>query len=322
MLLPAPLLFILAWSDGLISSPDMHGTYLELPVKVLKVAGRYYILDQRAKTIRVFDRKAFLFSMGSAGEGPGEFQNPVSMTHAAGRLYTIDAFSGKINSFPLDGSPPDAFTLPGPDLDRAFIGDLFVQGDRVYVAYNKGPTLLRIYALDEGKVGTYIGEIAKGAERYPRESSNLYRIHQVDATRLDVFSMLDGGMYTVSLPEGRVVAEIPASMPHLRPILDDLRKEKEQEGDLRDPSQISVINLPLYFPLQRHGDAWMLVARRPTQKGGHTYHTATWRDGSYHLDFLNLPATIEDRVGYLETFDTETLVLPADGNLYFIRSIL
>jgi hypothetical protein len=67
--------------------------------------GNVYVLDVRGKTVRKFDRRGeFLFSFGSAGQGPGEFSAPLEIRYLPdGHIMVFEGESQKYSCFTKEG---------------------------------------------------------------------------------------------------------------------------------------------------------------------------------------------------------------------------
>ncbi len=76
--------------------------------------GNLYVLDRQLSEIQIFSPAGeYLTTIGRAGEGPGEFQNPADMYLGPGRtLGVVQIFPGKVVQIGLDGEPRGNFTLP------------------------------------------------------------------------------------------------------------------------------------------------------------------------------------------------------------------
>ncbi len=67
--------------------------------------GRIYILDDRARQVRIFDPSGnHVRTVGRQGEGPGEFQMPIGMTFDLdGNLWVVDVMSSRFTVLSSDG---------------------------------------------------------------------------------------------------------------------------------------------------------------------------------------------------------------------------
>ncbi|MFC1529221.1 6-bladed beta-propeller [Gemmatimonadota bacterium] len=68
--------------------------------------GRIYILDDRARQVRVFDPGGnHVYTVGRQGEGPGEFRMPIGMTSDPdGNLWVVDVMSSRFTVLSPDGN--------------------------------------------------------------------------------------------------------------------------------------------------------------------------------------------------------------------------
>jgi 6-bladed beta-propeller len=80
----------------------------------LSGAGEVFVLDNMAMAVRVFDGRTgeYLRSLGGPGEGPGEFQRPLTVTVEGDRVVRVlDGATGRVSSFSLQGALLDDRTL-------------------------------------------------------------------------------------------------------------------------------------------------------------------------------------------------------------------
>lgn len=91
--------------------------------------------------------------------------------------------------------------------------------------------------------------------------------------------MLDGGITFVSLEPLKVENKYSINLSSIEHVFVNLIDEKAKESQKRDPNEVSIISLPLFFPLQiAKDDKLMLVARRPLHKGGRAHQSATFKE--------------------------------------------
>ena len=78
------------------------------------VGGLLYVTDADRSVVIVYTRDGqFVGEFGSAGSGPGQFQNPSGLTHdGAGKLYVADAGNDRIQVFDTKGFPKSDTTPP------------------------------------------------------------------------------------------------------------------------------------------------------------------------------------------------------------------
>jgi 6-bladed beta-propeller len=95
----------------------------------LSGAGEVFVLDNMAMAVRVFDGRTgeYLRSIGGPGEGPGEFQRPLTVTVEGDRVVRVlDGATGRISSFSLQGELLDLRTLARGS--HAFLAEARVSG--------------------------------------------------------------------------------------------------------------------------------------------------------------------------------------------------
>ena len=94
---------------------------------------RIYVVDSQVPTVRAFDHDGnYLFDIGSPGQGPGEYGQPLGIAVADdGRIMVTDLQGGRLNVFDTDGSPLDDWSLGSPQaamgLEMTYDGQLFTR---------------------------------------------------------------------------------------------------------------------------------------------------------------------------------------------------
>ena len=78
--------------------------------------GRVYVLDTGADGIKVFDGNGdYLRELGREGEGPGEFQDPRSVTAVGDRVIVGDSGNARWSHFDLEGNHVEDHAYPVAD---------------------------------------------------------------------------------------------------------------------------------------------------------------------------------------------------------------
>ena len=76
-------------------------------------SGNLFILDEKESCIKKFGpRREYLGRFGRSGQGPGEFQYPMSVAVAADSRIVVSTMSGEFHIFANDGTYLDRFRLP------------------------------------------------------------------------------------------------------------------------------------------------------------------------------------------------------------------
>ncbi len=94
---------------------------------------RIYVVDSQGPAVRAFDHEGnYLFDIGSPGQGPGEFGQPLGIAVADdGRIMVSDLQGGRLNVFDAEGSPLDDWSLGSPQaamgLEMTYDGELFTR---------------------------------------------------------------------------------------------------------------------------------------------------------------------------------------------------
>lgn len=96
---------------GSVDDPDETLTY----IRDLEVGpdGTIYTLHRQERLVRTFDSAGtFLGVIGGEGEGPGEFQSPLSMGWVADTLWVLDTDGYQFNQFSPEGEFLGSFRVP------------------------------------------------------------------------------------------------------------------------------------------------------------------------------------------------------------------
>jgi len=153
--------------------------------------GRIYVLDNGNARIQVFGKDGELVhSLGSEGDGPGEFRIPSRLAvNSAGDFAIFDMGQGRVSVFDASGE------LLRDQLISAGVADLALGDDRtVYIGYGKyGPAQVEAYGPD-GKLAWSAGEGTPS----PGRMINIEIGMQTIAPRL---AILEGGAF-VRAPKG------------------------------------------------------------------------------------------------------------------------
>lgn len=94
---------------------------------------RIYVVDSQVPAIRAYDHQGnYLFDIGSGGQGPGEYGQPMSIVVADdGRIIVTDLQGARLNFFDADGARLDDWSLGSPTaamgLEMTYDGELFTR---------------------------------------------------------------------------------------------------------------------------------------------------------------------------------------------------
>lgn len=95
-------------------APD-HQLYSQVAAATVDSNGPIYAVDARTGGVRVYDEDGtFQRSIGTRGQGPGEFQGASSLhVDTQGRLLVADPGQARITAFSSSGEVLDTYSLPG-----------------------------------------------------------------------------------------------------------------------------------------------------------------------------------------------------------------
>jgi hypothetical protein len=244
-----------------------------------------------------------------------ELYNPVALFPDEDLLHVLDR-SGFIRVMTHAGHPVARIDLEGGLREHVYGNDLLRLGDRYYVVYDKGPTLLR--GFDEA--GNLVDAVAKPDERFPDavlESYNL-EIHPQRGTLL-IHSRLDGHLFELSPEPGaeeRILFDFLQGFAELDRIIMKISEQK------KDAPWDEMTRVHLYYPMVIDGGGSIhLIASKPNRDNLH-YSRVIPPDGTIMprptptLDFKAFRQKITAMTG----FDNGILALGSKGNLFFARS--
>jgi DNA-binding beta-propeller fold protein YncE len=146
-----------------------------------------FVVELTGKRVQKFTTSGSpLAVIGSAGTGPGQFQDPTGIAvDAGGRIYVADYTRQRILRFLPDGSFDMEFATPGPPSDMAVgpDGNIYVirfEVGQVY-QYSSGGVLLQSFGSPAGLDGAYRIAIGPGGTMYIGEQYNTrVSIFQID----------------------------------------------------------------------------------------------------------------------------------------------
>jgi hypothetical protein len=102
-------------------------------------ADRIYVVDPQVPAVRAFDQEGnFLHQVGSVGQGPGEYLQPMELAVTEdGRVLVTDLQGARLNMFGPDGEHIDDWPLGSP---QAAVGLLLTLDGNVYTLVFEIPT--------------------------------------------------------------------------------------------------------------------------------------------------------------------------------------
>ncbi len=165
----SPIPFLLTSGQLLAGTANpASGCVLEQPLGVCTAyeTGSVYVADYKANRVVVFDEHGRLKrTIGRAGQGPGEFLNPVDVDVAAGKLYVLEAGNFRVSIFDLQGHYVGGFRA-GPvsadqqiavsrDGKRIYLNEPTPMSGHLFTVYDeKGNVVQRFGTLTAPQKGT------------------------------------------------------------------------------------------------------------------------------------------------------------------------
>jgi len=273
---------------------------------------RYYILDPRQRRILKFDDEKYLGSIGTTGQGPGEFQHPVALSVHGDKICCIDRFSGGISVFDNEGKVKRYVRLQEQDQNSfAYIGDFEVCDQGFLVAYDKGPFVLTLY--DQN------GRFKQGLERKDNSYKSISHVYDItigtDRKSAYVFSRFDSSLLIVSLPD----LEILRSLKSFGTFRDDQIGLIIHDTSANSETSIHFNTFLFFSPLLIEGSKFICI----TSRSGETKaYTATSVDTSLDPESLQtFPITdafrdVPHKIIYIKKVGGKILMLNELGDLY------
>jgi len=153
---------------------EFNGIYLWAPMGIEGLPnGNIIVNDQKAKQIYKFDEKGnFIKKIGRAGQGPGEFGNPLCMTTTSDSIIVADNSNMRIQYYDLEGNFIRDFKI-----FKAFIDITVNTEGLIYAAPLRiNPEYSLVDVLDKnGKLLTSFGK-ARFGEKSTSFISNMVKI--------------------------------------------------------------------------------------------------------------------------------------------------
>jgi len=116
------------------SEEDEEQMFQSINVLDVDEAGQFYILDEQAANIKIFDQNGdFVKTIGRKGQGPGEFGMPISLFLSPQRNIIVnDMGQRKIQYFDREGNYLKEFSIADKFL---FFGPMVTSGGDLIVTY-------------------------------------------------------------------------------------------------------------------------------------------------------------------------------------------
>jgi len=147
--------------------------------KIIKYDDHLFILDGRQDKIFVFDNKAkYLYSMGRAGQGPGDLEHPSDFFIANdGLIYVLNPMPGRIEVFSIKGRYVKRVKLAVPkEIYYSHPNSILVTRDREFiVAYSLSQHLIDVY----NEEGAYLKTLLKREDEVGIPGENIGNCSQI-----------------------------------------------------------------------------------------------------------------------------------------------
>ncbi len=305
-------------------SPAFSSEFTKLKMKsavisqlhnAVELSGKYYVLDRRQKKIFVFNNKKFLFSFAQAGQGPGDLENPITISEDGLYLYSIDLYTGRVSVFKKNGKFHHSFKLKEHPSSRvlALLGDIGIYNNKLIVITKRGEDFFRVYDMK----GNLDKIVSKEKEDF-KELGHYYNLN-IDSQnkKAYVFSRFDGETIVVSLITFKVIDQFKMSTPRLddlnKPWLDKDKNYKAPKGSL------SIVERICLSPLLREKEGLKAICYARKDKESKFFPCITLTPSSPAvISSIELPSS---DVRYIKKFSSFYMMIDKEGNIFLKKSL-
>lgn len=137
---------------------DSTGVYLNYPTRIRVVDGQVFVLDNNDSQLHAFSAGGdHLHSIGSPGQGPGEFRSPSDFWVDDGTLWVADPNNGRMHRFTTDGKLVKSDTWSTLGSRIAMIGDdiILLQSRSGFHSGNEEDDLLKCFDRSGAELGSF-----------------------------------------------------------------------------------------------------------------------------------------------------------------------
>ncbi len=285
--------------------------------KIVFNDGKYYLLDSRQRKVFVFTTEKVIKVFGKAGQGPGEFEYPASISCDNNFVYILEKHSRKIHVFNKNGKFIKQIKLKINSRQAILVNDFIVIDNSIYVVFDRGNPAVCKFNLN----GEMEGQLNKEEENLSTFVHS-YCIKYVKATQLFVvFSTFsaEGFAFNKKLQIRRIFGiGLKAITNNIRPIL---RKEKES---LKEKSNnfIEMNVLKNYFPILVINNSIIVMANRKTKEHNFKYvkyDLAAMGGGLSREKTINF--NIKDKIIYITLINNKIIAVDEMGNIFNITGV-
>lgn len=229
-------------------------------------SGCLYVLDAGECRIQKFGPDGqYLSTIGRRGQGPGEFQHPLSFDlDARGRLWVGDLTQVRILA--ADGKELRLFRFPAPLFGRirALASGWIATGGmfRILQPEEKKPKLIKIHDAD-GNVKKEFGEIRDYGKPLLNSQANWFH-YDVDAEGNFLLSFWYQNRIEKYSAEGRLVWKADRVLPYdTKPLSEGMMEVSETGRSIQSPELNFVSD---GIAVDEKGRAWVITRRRQLTK--------------------------------------------------------
>lgn len=154
------------YDDAMNKTIFIEDATLKGPKGLVYVGDSLYVASKEGHCVFKYSQEGILEeTIGSLGNGDGEFRKPVAIAYYGEELYVADEGDGKVQVFGLDGSFVRKYYIEELNNVYLFVVDIEADESNIYVSVVGGEkNSLRIYVISksDGKVDT-LGKLSMGS---------------------------------------------------------------------------------------------------------------------------------------------------------------
>jgi len=306
-----PVLIMSMALNGLFGEPvpiKMKDAIVNMPGGIVEIQGKFYVLDRKLKKIFVFNREEFLFSFSQAGQGPGDIDDPVSLSTDGQKIFTLERWTGVVSMFSPNGDLLGTFKLKDSQKRLYLLGDFKVYDNKIAAVLNRGIEYLRVYDLQ----GNLLKRVSKDKEDLV-QLSHLFEITLEENHKTAyIFSRFSGEIRVLSLETFQIIDSYAVRLEKVDKTVAFLKA-----GDMKtksDPSVVNVEEFENFFSLLKDGSKLTAISRiKENKEPGFpcfTFISGTPQPKT-QIDFA-----LKDGLSYIQQVGQNILLIDEEGSIF------